>query len=58
MKLVSQEEFTEMRVLGFIKDGEFAQTMKNHSKARRHKKYVREDKYCKYIKYKEQQNKN
>lgn len=45
-----------MMDLGFIKQGDFAQTMRSHSKARRHHKYVREDKYAKYLKYKEKQN--
>lgn len=58
MKLINQEQFKEMRELGFIKEGDYAQTMKNHSKSRRHKKYVREDKYEKYLKYKSQQKKN
>jgi hypothetical protein len=59
LKLVSQEEFKEMLKLGFIKEGDFAQTMKNHSKAKRHKKYVVEYKYDRYLKYKaEQKNKN
>ena len=58
MKLVSKEEFNEMIKLGFIKQGDFSQTMKNHSKAKRHKKYVVENKYEKYLKYKAEQNKN
>jgi hypothetical protein len=56
LKLVSKEIFREMMDLGFIKNGDFAQTMKNHSKSKRHKKYVREDRYEKYLKYKAKQN--
>ena len=55
MKLVSKEEFMEMLELGFIQQGDFTQTMKSHSKARRHKKYVVENKYDRYLKYKAKQ---
>ena len=58
LKLVSNENFKEMLELGFIKRGDFATTMKSHSKARRHKHYIREDKYEKYLKYKANQKKN
>ena len=57
MVLVRKDEFNEMLERGFIKQGDFAQTMKSHSKARRHKKYVREDKYDKYLKWKANQDK-
>lgn len=54
---ISREEFKEMLEKGFIKQGDFAQTMKHHSKAKRHQKYVREDKYEKYLKWKANQDK-
>ena len=57
MVLVRKDEFDEMLTRGFIKQGDFAQTMKNHSKAKRKKKYVREDKYEKYLKWKASQDK-
>lgn len=57
MVLVRKDEFNEMLERGFIKQGDFAQTMRNHSKAKRKKKYVREDKYEKYLKWKENQDK-
>lgn len=57
MKLVSKEEFKEMVKLGFIKEGDYAQTMRNHSKSKRHKKYVVEYKYDRYLKYKDKQEK-
>jgi hypothetical protein len=57
LKLVNRDEFKEMMDLGFIKLGDYAQTMKHHSKGKRHKKYVREDKYDRYLKYKEKQKK-
>jgi hypothetical protein len=56
LRLVSKEDFKEMMELGFIKQGDFTQTMKNHSKSRRHKKYVVEYKHDKYLKYKANQN--
>ena len=56
MKLVSKEEFKEMLDLGFIQQGDFTQTMKSHSKARRHKKYVVENKYDRNLRYKDKQN--
>ena len=55
---VNKENFKEMVELGFIKQGDYATTMKNHSKSKRHKHYIREDKYAKYLKYKSQQKKN
>ena len=58
MVLVRKDEFNEMLKRGFIKQGDFAQTMRNHSKAKRKKKYVREDKYEKYLKWKENQDKS
>ena len=58
MVLVRKDEFNEMLERGFIKQGDFAQTMRNHSKAKRKKKYVREDKYEKYLKWKENQDKS
>lgn len=58
MVLVRKDEFNEMLEKGFIKQGDFAQTMKNHSKAKRKKKYVREDKYERYLKWKQNQDKN
>lgn len=57
MVLVRKDEFDEMLERGFVKQGDFAQTMKNHSKAKRKKKYVREDKYEKYLKWKQNQDK-
>ena len=57
LKLVNRDEFKEMMELGFIKHGDYAQTMKHHSKAKRHKHYVREDKYDRYLKYKDKQKK-
>ena len=58
MVLVRKDEFNEMLERGFIKQGDFAQTMRNHSKAKRKKKYVREAKYEKYLKWKENQDKS
>lgn len=55
MVFVDRENFKEMLDLGFIKQGDFATTMKSHSKSKRHKHYVREDKYDKYLKYKSEQ---
>jgi hypothetical protein len=55
LKLVSKSEFKEMMELGFIKKGNYATTMKKHSKSRRHKHYCQEDKYEKYLKWKEKQ---
>lgn len=58
MTFVSNENFKEMLELGFVKQGDYATTMKNHSKSKRHKHYVREDKYMKYLKYKNNKQKN
>lgn len=58
LKLVRQDEFKEMVERGFIKQGEYATTMKKHSKAKRHKHYCQEDRYEKYLKWKEKQEKN
>lgn len=55
MKLVNKDEFNEMRELGFITKENYATTMKKHSKSRRHKHYVQEDRYEKYLKWKEKQ---
>jgi hypothetical protein len=55
LKLVSKSEFKEMMELGFIRNGNYATTMKKHSKGRRHKHYCQEDKYEKYLKWKENQ---
>lgn len=41
-----------MMELGFLKQGEWTQTMKKHSKGKRHKKYVVEYKYEKYLRHK------
>ena len=57
MILVSNDEFKEMFEKGFVKQNDYAVTMKNHSKSKRHKHYVREDKYEKYLKWKENQDK-
>lgn len=56
LKIVSKEEFHEMLELGFLEKGDWTQTMKHHSKGRRHKKYVAEHKYARYLKYKNKQN--
>lgn len=48
-----------MLELGFLKPDEWTQTMKKHSKSKRHKKYVVEYKYNKYLKWKNaQKNRN
>ena len=52
MILVSNDEFKEMFEKGFVKQNDYAVTMKNHSKSKRHKHYVREDKYEKYLRHK------
>ena len=44
-----------MRERGFITKENYATTMKKHSKSRRHKHYVQEDRYAKYLKWKEKQ---
>jgi hypothetical protein len=54
---ISREEFKEMMELGFLKQGEWTQTMKKHSKGKRHKKYVVEYKYDRYLKWKNAQKK-
>lgn len=60
MKLVTRETFAAMRSLGLIQErgrtpgySDYTKTMKKHSKARRHKYYVREDKLAAYLKIKE-----
>ena len=58
MKFVIKQEFDEMIERGFLKQGDYATTMKQHSKAKRHKHYCREDKYEKYLRWKSKQNKN
>jgi hypothetical protein len=40
-----------MMELGFIKKDNYATTMKQHSKSKRHKHYCQEDKYEKYLKW-------
>ena len=57
MIFVGSEDFKDMLRLGFIKQGDFSTTMRHHSKAKRHKHYVREDKYAKYLKWKNAQKK-
>jgi hypothetical protein len=52
---ISREEFKEMLELGFLKQDEWTQTMKKHSKGKRHKKYVVEYKYDRYLKWKNAQ---
>lgn len=48
-----------MLELGFLKQGDWTQTMKKHSKGKRHKKYIIEYKYDKYLKWKNaQKNRN
>lgn len=55
MVQVSREEFKEMMELGFLKQGDWTQTMRHHSKGKRHKKYIVEYKYERYLKHKEKQ---
>lgn len=59
MVQISRDEFAEMLELGFLKQGDWTQTMKKHSKGKRHKKYIIEYKYDKYLKWKNaQKNRN
>ena len=44
-----------MMELGFLKQGDWTQTMRHHSKGKRHKKYIVEYKYERYLKHKEKQ---
>ena len=53
--LVNKDEFKEMVERGFINSDDYATTMKKHSKSKRHKHYCREDKYEKYIRWKQKQ---